>query len=86
MRQFSRKALVAGGLVATLGLGGIAFAFFTTTGSGNGSATVGTSSALVLHGSAPTLLYPGTSSSVCVHGRTTLIRSSSSSERSTWTA
>jgi hypothetical protein len=64
MRKFSRKALVAGGLVATLALGGIAFAYFTTTGAGSATATVGTSEALVIHGSAADLLYPGTSSTV----------------------
>lgn len=64
MRKFSRKALVAGGLVATLALGGIAFAYFSTTGAGDATATVGTSEALVIHGSAADLLYPGTSSTV----------------------
>jgi hypothetical protein len=48
MRRFSRKALVAGGLVAPLGLGGIAFAYFTSTGAGHGSATVGESSPVEL--------------------------------------
>jgi hypothetical protein len=46
MRKFSRKTLVAGGLVATMALGGIAFAFFSATGSGSGTASVGTSHAL----------------------------------------
>jgi hypothetical protein len=64
MRKFSRKALVAGGLVATLALGGIAYAYFTTSGAGEGSATVGDSSALVLYGTAAEAVYPGTSSDV----------------------
>jgi len=44
--RISRKALVAGGLVATLAMGGIAFAYFSATGSGSGSASVGSSSGL----------------------------------------
>jgi hypothetical protein len=43
MRKLTRKAVVAGGLVATLALGGIAYAYFTSVGSGTGSASVGTS-------------------------------------------
>lgn len=63
-RTTRRKLVLVAGLVVTLALGGIAFAFWTTTGAGTGSGTVGTSTALVLHGTAPTLLYPGTSSVV----------------------
>jgi hypothetical protein len=58
MRKFSRKALVAGGLVATLGVGGIAFAFFTANGSGTGSASVGSPSPITISASAPDALYP----------------------------
>src|SRR5205807_1735106 len=38
--------------------------FFTTSGSGTGTATVGTSSALTVHGSTAGTLYPGTSGTV----------------------
>jgi hypothetical protein len=48
MRKLTRKALVAGGLVSTLALGGIAFAYFTSTGSGTGAASVGSSTAVVI--------------------------------------
>jgi hypothetical protein len=41
-----------------------AFAYFTTTGSGSGSATVGTNSAVTLHGTTSPSLYPGASSTV----------------------
>jgi hypothetical protein len=58
MRKFSRKALVAGGLVATLGVGGIAFAYFTANGSGTGSASVGSASPITISASAPDALYP----------------------------
>ena len=47
-----------------VGGSGVALAYFTTTGSGTGAGTAGTSTALVLHGSAPTSLYPGTTSPV----------------------
>jgi hypothetical protein len=67
MRRFSRKALVAGGLVATLGLGGIAFAYFTNSGSGTGTASVGTSSEITLDGTITGDLYPaGDAASVSV--------------------
>ena len=67
MRRFSRKALVAGGLVATLALGGIAFAYFTNSGSGTGSASVGSSSPITLAGTITGTLYPaGNAASVSV--------------------
>jgi hypothetical protein len=67
MRTFlkSKKgiaALIATLVVAISAVG--AFAYFTTTGSGSGTATVGTSTNLALVGTAPTTLYPGTSSNV----------------------
>lgn len=50
MKRFSLKQkFVAAGAAATLVIGGTAaFAFFTAAGSGTGSATVGTSSAITL--------------------------------------
>jgi hypothetical protein len=41
-----------------------AVAYFTASGSGTAPATVGTSSAVTLHGSSASALYPGTSSTV----------------------
>lgn len=59
-----KKALSALGVVAVLAITGIAVAYFTASGSGTGSATVGTSSALTIHGTSASTLYPGTSSAV----------------------
>ena len=53
-------AVLAVAVIAAVG----AYAYFTTTGAGTGSATVGHDTALVLHGTAPTTLYPGTASVV----------------------
>ncbi len=50
--------------ISCLAIAGAAFAYFTTTGAGTGTGTTGTSTALVLHGTAPTTLYPGTTSVV----------------------
>lgn len=63
--HLSRKHKVALGatLIPAL-LAGAAFAYYTSTGSGTGSATAGTSTAVVLHGTVADTLYPGTSSSV----------------------
>ncbi len=46
MKRFMNKKVVAIGLAAgmTLGAAGAAFAYFTTTGSGTGSATTGSAS------------------------------------------
>jgi len=59
-----RRVLAVVGVAAALAIVGIAIAYFTTSGSGTATATVGTSTALTIHGSAPTTLYPGTSSAV----------------------
>jgi hypothetical protein len=57
------KRIVAAGLTAglTLGLASAAFAYFTSTGSGTGNATVGSAGTWTVATSAPTggLLYPG---------------------------
>jgi hypothetical protein len=55
----SRLAFLAALLVAALGTIA-AYAYFTTSGSGHGTATVGNSSALTLHGATSGTLYPGT--------------------------
>jgi hypothetical protein len=62
--HFTKKRAVVMTVVGSLALAAGAYAYFTTTGAGTGAATVGTSSAVVLHGVAPTTLYPGTSSIV----------------------
>jgi hypothetical protein len=59
-----RKLLAALSGVAVLAVAGIAVAYFSTSGSGTGSATVGTSSALTIHGTSAGTLYPGTTSAV----------------------
>jgi hypothetical protein len=67
MKNFLKSKKGFAALLATLAVAVAAtgaYAYFTTTGAGTGSATVGTSTAVVLHGTAPTTLYPGTSSVV----------------------
>jgi hypothetical protein len=61
----SKKWLATAAGVVTVGVAATAaFAYFTTTGSGDGSATVGTSSELTLHGTTDVALYPGTDATV----------------------
>src|SRR5262245_28308525 len=65
MNRFRRKRLLVG--LAGLGILGVAagaYAYFSTTGSGTATATVGSSSALVIKGTVTGNLYPGTSSPV----------------------
>jgi hypothetical protein len=45
MRKTQRIAIIGGVIAALVVAGGIAYAFWTSTGSGNGSATTGTSTA-----------------------------------------
>ena len=61
MKRFmSRKVAVVGIAVGlTLGLSGAAFAYFTSIGSGSGSATVGVSTGIVLSSPSVGPLYPG---------------------------
>jgi hypothetical protein len=54
--------LVVLGIAAIAAVG--AWAFFTASGSGSGTATVGTSSALTLHGATVGTLYPGATVSI----------------------
>jgi hypothetical protein len=64
-RIIRRKKVVAGlGLLAVLAMAGAAVAYFSASGSGTGSATVGTSSALTLHGTSASTVYPGSSSTI----------------------
>ena len=59
-----RKKVLVGMSVGVLALAGAAFAYFTTSGSGTGTGSVGTSSALTIHGSTSGSLYPGTTTTV----------------------
>jgi hypothetical protein len=59
-----RKVVATAGVVGTLVLGAVAYAYFTGSGSGTGTASVGTTSALTIHGSTTGTLYPGTSTTV----------------------
>ncbi len=65
MKLLTKKkiAVLASLLVAAVAAIG-AWAYFTANGSGSGSATVGTSSTLALHGSTIGTLYPGTTVSI----------------------
>jgi hypothetical protein len=65
MLRFTRKrALSTLAIVGVLAVAGGAYAYFTSTGSGTGSATVGTTQAVTLHATVTGALYPGTSSPV----------------------
>jgi hypothetical protein len=60
MRKFRGKLAVATGVVLALTIGGIAFAYWTQGGTGTGSATAGSTSAITVHQtSTATGLYPG---------------------------
>ena len=65
MKRFNKKRVVAGlAGVGILAIAAGAYAYFTTTGSGTVTATVGSSTALVIKGTVTGNLYPGTSSPV----------------------
>jgi hypothetical protein len=59
-----KRAVIAFSAVAALALATAAFAYFTATGTGTGTATVGSSSAVSLHATVSSNLYPGGSSPV----------------------
>jgi hypothetical protein len=59
-----RKAFVGLCVTGALALTGAAIAYFTASGSGTGTASVGTSASVTIHGAAASTLYPGTSSAV----------------------
>ena len=63
-RNTKKRALLALGCIGVLAVAAGAYAYFTTTGSGTGTATVGSSSAVTLHATVSTTLYPGVSSPV----------------------
>jgi hypothetical protein len=62
----TKKIIAAGATVAlTLGIAGTAFAYFTSTGNGTGSATVGSAGAwTVVAGTATGTMYPGAGTSI----------------------
>ena len=65
MRHFTKKRAVILGIVAAMAFSAAAVAYFTTGGSGTGSATVGTSSAaLITQTNTLGALYPTTSQPV----------------------
>lgn len=76
-RIAKRRGLVALGCVVAIAAAGAAVAYFTSTGSGTGTATVGSSSAVTLHATVSSTLYPGASSPVSF----TVDNPSSGSER-----
>src|SRR5579872_3654734 len=62
-----KRALIALAVVGVLAAGGSALAYFTAAGSGSGTASVGTSSAVSLAGTITGTLYPaGNPASVSV--------------------
>lgn len=63
MYQHITKRLIPLGLVV-LALAGVAAAYFTNLGSGTGTAAVGSSSSVTLHGTIASALFPGASSTV----------------------
>jgi hypothetical protein len=66
MRHFTKKRVaILGVVIAALAISAVAVAYFTTGGSGTGSATVGTSSsALITQTNTLSALYPSTSQTV----------------------
>jgi hypothetical protein len=63
-RIIGKRALVALGCTIALAAVGVAVAYFTSSGSGTGSAAVGSSSPVTLHATISSTLYPGSSSPV----------------------
>ena len=63
-KLFNKKRVVVLGVLGALAVAGGAFAYFTTSGSGEGNAKAGTSSALTISAVSASELYPGTSSQV----------------------
>jgi len=59
-----KRALLALGCTCAVAFAAVAYAYFTSNGSGTGTASVGTASAVTLHGTVNSSLYPGSSSPV----------------------
>ena len=65
MNRLSKKSAVSAlAVLGVLAIAAVAYAYFSTTGSGTATATVGTSSAVVIKGTVTGNLYPGSSSPV----------------------
>lgn len=64
IRRFKTKPALAVLALSLMALAGTAVAYFSTTGSGSATASVGTSQTLTLHGTTSGTLYPGTSVTV----------------------
>jgi hypothetical protein len=64
MGYMTKKRGLIGGTIAAVVIGAAAFAYFTSTGSGTGTASVGSSSPVTLHASVSSSVFPGTSSPV----------------------
>ncbi|MDX6615979.1 MAG: hypothetical protein QOD60_1070 [Solirubrobacterales bacterium] len=65
MHRFTKKGLFAAfGVVAVVVIGGLALAYWTGGGSGTGTSTAGTSGTVVLTGTSPAGIAPGTSAAV----------------------
>jgi hypothetical protein len=63
-RVTKNKKTFAAATLVTMAVAGGAFAYFTSTGTGSGTASVGTASSLTVTGTSASTLYPGTSSTV----------------------
>jgi hypothetical protein len=63
-RVFIKRGVLIPIGIVVLAAAGIAVAYFTSLGSGTGTATVGSSSEVTLHGAVASSLYPGSSSTV----------------------
>jgi len=65
MGWISKRGVFTGvAAIFVLGMAGVALAYFTASGSGTATATAGEGTALTLHGTVSSTLYPGTSSPV----------------------
>jgi hypothetical protein len=63
MYQHTIKRVILVG-IGVLAIAGVAVAYFTNLGSGTGTATVGSSSSVTLHGAVASALFPASSSTV----------------------
>ena len=62
--RFTRKRMIALGLVASLAIAGFAYAFWTGSGSGTGTGTVGTTSSVTITGTVAPGISPGANRAV----------------------
>jgi hypothetical protein len=77
LRLTKKRAITGAVAISALVLAAGALAYFSSTGAGTASATVGSSTAVTLHGTVSGSLYPGASSTVTF----TIDNTSSASER-----